>query len=360
MNTEELAERLLSSSLGTLEVCSVYLGEQLGLYDALSTKGPLTSTELAAICSVHPRYVTEWLEQQCVSGLIEVEAPQLPAGERRYSLPAGHAEVLTDRDSLSYLAPLARLLVAAAGQLPALLEAYRTGGGVPWSAYGDDMRTGQADMNRPWFLTALGTQWFPAAADLHSRLQQGGRVADVGCGEGWSSIGMVKSYPGTVVDGYDIDEASVIAARQHAEKAGVADRVRFHHVDAATVGRDATYDVVTAFECIHDMGDPVNVLATMRRLAKPDGQVVVMDEAVPEGFSGAGDEVERLMYGLSLMICLPDGMSHPGSVGTGTVMRPDTLRHYAQQAGFADIEVLPIENDLWRFYRLVPPTGSAA
>ena len=121
---------------------------------------------------------------------------------------------------------------------------------------------------------------------------------------------------------------------------------------SALIDLDGAFDVVTAFECIHDLPYPVDVLATMRKLAKGDGHVVVMDEKVSKAFGGRGDDVERLMYGFSLFICLPDGMSHPDSAATGTVMRPSTLRDYAREAGFTDIEILPIESDLWRFYRL--------
>lgn len=261
--------------------------------------------------------------------------------------------MLTDRDSLNYLAPMGRLVTAGGLQLPALVEAYRTGGGVSWEQYGIDMRTGQAEMNRPWFLAALGSDWFPAVPDLHDRLAVGGRVADIGCGEGWSSISIAQTYPDVSVDAFDIDEASIRAARSHAREAGVDDRVTFHDVDAAGLDLDGRFDVVTAFECIHDLPDPVAVLGTMRRLAKTDGQVVVMDERVSDRFPGRGDEIERVMYGFSLFICLPDGMSHVPSAATGTVMRPDTLRQYARQAGFSDIETLPIEADFWRFYRLL-------
>jgi SAM-dependent methyltransferase len=178
-------------------------------------------------------------------------------------------------------------------------------------------------------------------------------VADIGCGEGWSSISIAQAYPEVSVDAFDIDEASIRAARSHAREAGVDDRVTFHDVDAAGLELDGRFDVVTAFECIHDLPDPVGVLGTMRRLASADGQVVVMDERVSERFPGRGDDIERVMYGFSLFICLPDGMSHVPSAATGTVMRPDTLRQYARQAGFSDIETLPIEADFWRFYRLL-------
>ena len=184
-------------------------------------------------------------------------------------------------------------------------------------------------------------------------LRDGGRVADIGCGDGWSSIGIARAYPAVTVDGYDVDADSVEAARRHAAAEGMGDRVRFTLVDAASVPTSGDYDLVAAFECIHDLPDPVGVLRSARRMVKPGGTVLVMDERVPEAFTGPGDSVEQLMYGISMLVCLPDGLSHDGSVGTGTVMRPDTLRRYARDAGFADIEVLPIEHDMFRFYRLL-------
>jgi len=359
MDTTEISRRLFDAVLGAMDMWSVYLGEKLGLYVTLAQRGPLTSAELAEAARIDPRYATEWLEQQTVTGFLEVDDHDLPDDERRYALPSSHAEVLTNPDSLDYLAPFMRLTSAAGMQLPALVEAYRNGGGVGWNQFGPDMRTGQADMNRPWYLGALGTEWFPSVPELDQRLRAGARVADIGCGEGWSSIAMAVAYPDVVVHGYDLDEPSVHAARTHAEGAGVADRVSFVAGDAAAADCDGEYDVVTAFECIHDLAAPVDVLATMRRLAKPDGLVIVMDERVAERFPGRGDDVERVMYGFSLFICLPDGRSHTPSAATGTVMRPDTLRRYAEEAGFAGLEVLPIENDLWRFYRLQLPTSQA-
>jgi hypothetical protein len=157
-----------------------------------------------------------------------------------------------------------------------------------------------------------------------------------------------------VVDGFDLDAPSIEAARKNAAEAGVGDRVRFHLADAAAVvAPEGGYDLVTAFECVHDLPDPVGVLAAMRRLAGDEGTVLVMDERVAERFTAPGDDVERLMYGYSLLCCLPDGLAHQPSAATGTVMRADTLRGYAGRAGFGGIEILPIENDFFRFYRLV-------
>jgi 2-polyprenyl-3-methyl-5-hydroxy-6-metoxy-1,4-benzoquinol methylase len=349
---DALVERVFGSLLATFDVYSFYLGDRLGFYDALAS-GPMTPTELADRTGTHLRYAREWLEQQAVTGVLEVDDVSSAADERRYTLPEGHAEVLTDRESLRYLGA-ASVQVATAGiQLPALLAAYRQGGGVSWNEFGDDMRETQAAMNRPAFRQLLGSDWFPSVPTLHDRMLGGARVADVGCGYGWSSIAMALAYPGVKVDGFDVDDPSIERATMNAKEAGVDDRVRFHARDGADLDLVGAFDVVTAFECIHDMSHPVPVLARMRELRADGGMAIVMDERVQESFTAPGDEVERLFYGFSLMVCLPDGMSHPGSVGTGTVMRPDTLRGYVREAGFSDLEILPIEHDTFRFYHLV-------
>ena len=351
--TGALADRVFASLLGTLDVLTIHIGDQLGLYDLLHRRGPLDVAEVATASGTHPRYAREWLEQQAVAGLVDVLDPTVAADERRYWLSDAHAAVLCDRDSLAYTTPFARMLAAAAMQLPRLLDAYRTGEGVGWGEYGELMRTAQADANRPLFLQVLGSDWLPSVPGLDGVLRDGGRVADIGCGDGWSAIGIARAYPAVTVDGYDVDADSVEAARRYAAAEGLSDRVRFTLVDAASVPTSGDYDLVAAFECIHDLPDPVGVLRSARRMVKPGGSVLVMDERVPEEFTGPGDSVEQLMYGISMLVCLPDGLSHDKSVGTGTVMRPDTLRQYARDAGFTDIEVLPIEHDMFRFYRLL-------
>ena len=346
---DALAQRILEASLGAVDLLTIHVGDRLGWYRCLAEDGPLSADDLAARTDTHPRYAREWLEQQAVTGLLDVDASDPPAP--RFSLPPAAAEVLTDTSSLSYLAPLARMFAGAAGQLPALLDAYRSGGGVSWAQFGADARESQADMNRPWYERELPGA-LASVPDLDATLRRpGARIADVGCGAGWSSLALARAWPDARVDGYDIDEPSIAMAVANTG-ADVADRVTFHAGTAALLP-EAEFDVVFAFECVHDMPDPVDVLAAARRSLRPGGTVVVMDEAVAHEFAAPGDETERLMYGFSLFVCLPDGMSHQPSAGTGTVMRPRTLQRYAAQAGFIRFEILPIEDfGFWRFYRL--------
>lgn len=351
---DAFVERLLQSTAGVFDIFTIYLGDRLGLYQILANGDALTSVELAARSGAHERYVREWLEQQTVSGVLTVENPQAEPTARRFRLPAPHAEVLAERDSLNYLAPLAQLAVGAAQPIHAVINAFRHGGGVPYADYGQDLREGQANMNRAMFLQELGQVWLPAIADLHARLQADppARVADIGCGAGWSSIGLAQAYPKVYVDGYDLDAPSIELARANLQTANLNGRVKFHVRDAGDLNLAGTYDLVTAFECVHDMADPVGALRTMRRLVNGSGSVIIVDERVGDTFTPTGNEVEWMMYGWSVLHCLPVGLADQPAAGTGTVMRADTLRRYAEQAGFHQVEVLPIDNFFFRFYRL--------
>jgi 2-polyprenyl-3-methyl-5-hydroxy-6-metoxy-1,4-benzoquinol methylase len=363
---DELAERLGGAALGAYELLTVYLGERLGLYRVLSERGALTPAELADAAGIHSRYAREWLEQQAVAGILEV-AGERSADERRYRLPATYEEVLLDPESLLYIVPMARFAATFATVVPKLDEAFRTGGGVPWSEFGTDGLEAQGAANRPQFAKLLGSEWLPAIPDVHERLHADppAAVADMACGVGWSSIAIAQAYPLARVDGFDVDEPSVERAGRNAAEAGLSDRVRFHVTDATEPDLAGRYDLVTIFEALHDMSRPVEALQTARALAGSEGAVLVVDERVADEFAAPGDETERLMYTYSVLCCLAVGMSETPSAQTGTVMRPETMRRYAFEAGFADVEVVPIEHDFFRFYRLrrepaTPALGEAA
>ncbi len=352
---EGFAMRLLGSAVALLDLASIRLGKELGLYDELAGQGPLTSGELADRTGTDERYVREWLEQQAVTDILAVDDVSAGSAERRYSLPPARAAVLVDRESPAYLGALGNA-TAIVAVLPALTEAFRDGSGVAWADYGDAARVMQAELNRPGYLTALAQEWFPAMPDIEARLRSGGtsRIADVACGTGWSSIAFALAYPDVVVDGFDADDASIADARRNAVEAGVEDRVRFEVRDAADPGLpERGYDLVTAFECIHDLPRPVDTLAAMRRLAADDGFVVVADNAVEETLPVAGTEIDRLVHGSSVLVCLPTGRAAEHSVGTGAAMSPSTFRRYATEAGFTGVEVAEVPHPFWRFYRPV-------
>jgi precorrin-6B methylase 2 len=352
---DALAQKLFEATVSAGELVGVYLGDRLGLYAALQSLGGATAAELAAATGTHERYVREWLEQQAVGGILDATDDK-DASRRRYALPAGHDDVLIDVEHLSHLSPLVRLVVGCMPLAPRLVQAFRTGEGIPWSEYGADVIEGQVGQNRPVFLKQLGQEWLPAVPELHARLlaDPPARVADVACGGGWSSIGIARAYPKVRVDGFDLDEGSIAIARENVKNAGLHDRVSMAVRDAGDPSLGGRYDLVTIFEALHDMSRPVDVLAKVRGLLAPGGSVLVMDEKVAETFTAPGDAIERLMYGFSVLCCLPVGLSDRPSEGTGTVMRPDTLHAYAKRAGYTRSEVLPVDHEMFRFYRLTP------
>jgi len=351
---DNFASRLFEDALGAFNIFSIHIGHQLGFYRALAGTGGLTTHDLAIRTGTHERYVREWLEQQAATCILDVENHTNSGTERRYSLSPGKAEVLVDQDSLNYLTPLAQSVVGSIKPMDALLQAYRNGGGVRFSEYGVDLREGQASMNRPMFLQQLGQEWLPQVSDVHTRLQADppARVADIGCGGGWSCIGIANSYPRVRVDGYDLDEASVELAQSNIQAAGLGERVSVSLRDASNPELKGHYDLVVAFECLHDISDPVGALRTMRGLAGEHGTVIIMDERALEEFQPCAESLEKLFYGFSILHCLPVGMADQPSAATGTVMRPGTMERYATEAGFNRVEILPIDHFFFRFYRL--------
>ena len=348
---EALSARLLQSTIGALELYSIYLGRELGLYAALRHGIPLTPPELAETAGIASRYAREWLEQQAAAGLLEVRDASQPPDERLYGLPAGYLNVLVNEDHPAHLAPLSQMVAGIGGALEQVLSAYRTGGGVPYPQFGEAFRRGQAGINRPAFVHDLVSAWLPAAPDVHSALTSRSlRVADVGCGAGWSTMAVARAYPKAEVIGFDADAASVTDARAYAEKEGVV--VRFEQRDAVSLATEGPFDLVLVLEALHDMSQPREALAALREALAPGGSVLVADEKVGEHFHAPADDTERLMYGWSVVHCLPVSLAETPSAAIGTVIREDTVRALASAAGFTSVEVLPVDAGFFRLYRL--------
>ncbi|AYG84614.1 Demethylrebeccamycin-D-glucose O-methyltransferase [Streptomyces hundungensis] len=352
---QALSVRLFMAGLGAAELMTAYLGLRLGLYDALAEGGPATAPQLAERAGIAPRYAREWLEQQAAAGILTTAPGDIDPDRRVFVLPPGHAEALTDPDSLFSIAPLVLLPIGGmASVLPQLIEAFRTGEGIAYERFGPELRGGQAGLNRSVFQHQLAG-WIAATLPaVHAALGgQGGVVADVACGSGHSSIALAQAYPRARVHGLDLDERSVCDARANAREAGVADRVTFEVRDAADPELAGRYDLVCVFDALHDMARPVEVLRSCRALLAPGGSVLLMEPNVGERFTAPASETERFQYAVSLLHCLPVGMADQPSAATGTVMRPGTVRAYASRAGFARVRVLPVRHTFHRLYQLL-------
>lgn len=344
-----LEDRLVSSAIGALELYSIYLGRELGLYRALTARA-LTYGELAEAAGVNARYAREWLEQQAVAGFLHMEDETATGAQRRYRIDPDRVGVFVQEDHPSHVSPLAAMVVGVGQTLDQVADAYLTGGGVPFAAYGKAMRTGQGGVNRPAFTHDLVPTWIGSVDGLADRIRTG-RIADLGCGVGWSTIAMAQGFPQAEVVGWDTDLDSIGDARRHAQDAGI--ELRFEAADASALAEDGPYDLVTVLEALHDMAQPAAVLSAARAALGEGGVVLVADEKVADRFAGPGDEMERMMYGWSVTHCLPAAMAERPSAALGTVIRESTVRELAAQAGFTRVETLDeVDAGFFRLYVL--------
>ena len=353
---EALAGRVFSAGVGAAELCTAYLGIHLGFYRALADS-PATSVALAERTGCDERYVREWLTAQAIAGLLAAAGPDPATAE--FTLADGTYEVLVDETSPTYLGGLADIVAASGRVLPQLADAYRTGAGVPYAAYGPDGVSAQSALNRPAFVNALVAEWLPQLPDVLARLQEQAdpaRVADLACGTGWAAIELAKAFPYIRVDGLDNDEASIAIGRQHAASHGVADRVGLEVADLADESADWSprYDLVLLIECVHGFPRPAGALGHARAAVWPGGRVLVVDERAAESFTGTLIRRAAIFAAASAIWCLPQGRVGPDPEPVGTLIRPAAMLDLAWRAGYADGHILPIEHPVWRFYRLVP------
>lgn len=344
--TELLVERLMDSAIGGMELLTIELGRRLGLYPVLAA-GPVDAATAADKVGIPLRYAEEWLSQQAAAGLIGVDA------DRRYFLPEAHVAVLVTDDSPAFVLGLAPLVVGTALTLPDVAAAYANGTGVAYEKFGAEFRDGIGMVNRPTFANDLAS-WVQQLPEVARRLRVGGHVLDAGCGVGWSTIALAKAFPNATIVGVDLDANSIRDAVRNADTAGVGNRVRFVETNALDESRLRAeapdgFELVTIFQALHDMGEPDLVLAGFRRLLAPGGEILVGDE---HGGDGTGDPVERMNRAFSTLHCTPATWAESDRVVNGTVLRPQTVRDWAIEAGFTRVDQLAIEHPFWWFYRL--------
>ena len=307
----------------------VYLGDKLGLYRALAGAGPLTSQELANRTGTHERYVREWLNNQTAGGIVEHRA-----ADGTYELGDEAAELWANETSPYFLAGAWELIAALWADADRLADAFRSGAGIAWGDHDERLYRGVQRIYAPLYRKSLVEEWIPSLDGVEARLREGALVADVGCGYGISTVLLAQAFPRSTFVGFDAHPGSIEAAAKAAAEVGVADRVRFEVADAASFG-GAGFDLVCFFDALHDMGDPVGVLAHTRTTLADDGVVMVVEPAAGDRVEDNVNPVGRLYYAGSTFLCTPSSLAQPGALGLGAQVGPERLGQVVTQAGFS-------------------------
>jgi 2-polyprenyl-3-methyl-5-hydroxy-6-metoxy-1,4-benzoquinol methylase len=295
----------------TLNSALVVMGDKLGLYRALAGAGGLTSVELARRTGVSERYVREWLNAQAAGGYVEYDP-----SDGTYTLPPEQAIALTDPDSPAYLQGFFQIAVGTVIDSPRIVETARTGDGVGWHEHNHDVFDGCERFFRAGYNANLIPSWLPALDGVVETLESGAKVADIGCGHGASTILMAQHYPNSTFVGSDYHEGSIATARERAKEAGVDDRVTFEVAPAAShPGTD--YDLVTMFDCLHDMGDPVGAARQVKRLLAPGGTWMIVEPNAGDRIEDNLNPIGRTFYGFSTFLCTPASLSQDVGLALG-------------------------------------------
>jgi len=312
----------------TLSSALVIIGDKLGLYKAMADGEPVTPQQLAQRTGTTERYVREWLINQAASGYIDYD----PA-TKCYRLPLEHAIALTDDNSPFAVAGGFHSMTALVKAEPRIADAFRTGGGMLWGEHDPALFIGTERFFRPGYATYLTTSWIPALDGVQTKLEAGGKVADVGCGHGASTIIMAQAYPRSHFYGFDSHAPSIEHAQAAAAEAGVSDRVTFEVADATQFpGTD--YDLVAYFDCLHDMGDPVGAIRRAREAVAADGTVLIVEPMAGERVEDNLNPVGRVFSGASVLVCMPNSLA-TGGPALGTIATESQLREVVQNGGFS-------------------------
>jgi len=312
----------------TLNTALVVMGDKLGLYRALAGTGGLTSSELAERTGTSERYVREWLNNQAAGGFVAYD----PASGR-YSLPPEQTVALTDSESPAYLPGFFQIALGSVIDSPRIVEKATHGDGLGWHEHTHDVHEGCERFFRPGYNAHLLTEWLPALDGVVAKLERGARVADAGCGHGASTVLMAKAFPNSRFVGSDYHQGSIDTARTRAEEAGVADRIEFRAESAQQYSGDG-YDLVTMFDCLHDMGDPVGAARHVRQTLAPDGTWMIVEPMAGDRAEDNFNPVGRAMYGFSTLLCTPASLSQDVGLALGAQAGEARIREVVTAAGF--------------------------
>mgnify|MGYP001363869475 CR=1 FL=1 len=342
--------QLVSDYNAAMASALIYIGDRNGLFTAMDRAGAVTPDDLAARTGQSSRYLREWLSAMACSGYVVYD----PANGR-FALPPEQAFCLANPDSPAFFSGLFEMLPTWYGNAGKVAEAFKTGTGVPQEQYGEEFWHGFERFTRAQFLNHLTQDWIPAIPGLNEKLQEGAQVADIGCGNGQAVLLLAQEYPRSAFIGYDNYQLAVENARKRAAEAGVDDRVRYELADVVQ-GIPDRYDLITVFDTVHDMVDPVGALTAMRTALAPDG-VLLWTE-----FNVSGDLEENLSnplnlakftYSASTLYCMTTSLAE-GGAGIGTCMGPHKAEELAREAGFGSFRRLPIDDPFTAVYEVRP------
>jgi SAM-dependent methyltransferase len=313
----------------TLNTALVVMGDKLGMYRALAERGPLTPAELAHEAGISERYAREWLNAQAAGDFVEYDADS-----GTYRLPPEQAVALTDESSPAYLPGIFQIALGSVLDSPRITEAAKTGAGIGWHDHVADVHEGCERFFRPGYNANLVEAWLPACDGVVDKLQRGVRVADVGCGHGASTVLMAQAFPASSFVGFDYHEGSIAVARARAGEAGVAERVRFEVAPASSYpGKD--YELVTMFDCLHDMGDPIGAARHVHESLAPDGSWMIVEPAAGDRVEDNLNPVGRAYYAFSTLLCTPCSLAQDVGLALGAQAGEARIRSVVQSGGFS-------------------------
>lgn len=325
------------------------VGDRLGLFKVLAAQGPATSGELGARAGVHERYAREWLSAVATAGYVMYDP-----STRRFALPPEHAAVLADEGGPMFLGGAYQDWLGCIGVLDRVMDAFRRGGGVPYEAYPPDVWEGIERMTASWFDHLLVQQWLPAVPDVQAALERGALVADVGSGHGRALIRLAQAFLNTRCTGYDVHGPSIARATAAAQAAGVGDRVCFEQRDVA-LGLPEQYDVITAFDVVHDAVAPRELLGAIRRALRPGGTFLCLEFNCPDRLEDdLGNPLATLGYTGSVLFCMTTSLAHGGAALGSRGLPERKLRELCTEAGFGSVRRAPIENPFNILYVIQP------
>lgn len=320
--------RFVNDLGATLHAGMVVIGENLGLYKALAA-GPMTSAELAAKTGVDERYLREWLASQAAGGYVTFNADT-----SQFSLDAEQAFTLANEDSPAYLPGAFELALASLASVPRITECFRTGEGVGWGEHSEGVYHGCEKFFRPSYAANLVSAWIPALEGVREKLEQGAKVADIGCGKGSSTRLMAKAFPKSEFFGFDYHDKSIEGARESAQREGLGNHLTFTVSSAKEIPARG-YDFVTVFDCLHDMGDPVGAAGHIRRVMAEDGTWMIVEPFAKDEMKDNLNPLGRAYYGFSTLLCTPCSRSQEVGLCLGAQAGEARIREIVTSAGFS-------------------------